>query len=121
MRVLRFVAGLLLFLVAPVWLGAAYYVNVHAVPKQSNSVTPVVEVHDETGSFRDIGGRPLNAVLEDVRFSRAVRLVVLSTDSLSGGDMDQAVVTYARQSSGVAERGWIDVGKRIRDSGCVAR
>ncbi len=121
LRVLRFVAGLLLFLVAPVWLGAAYYVNVHAVPKQSNSVTPVVEVHDETGSFRDIGGRPLNAVLEDVRFSRAVRLVVLSTDSLSGGDMDQAVVTYARQSSGVAERGWIDVGKRIRDSGCVAR
>ena len=41
LRVLRFVAGLLLFLVAPVWLGAAYYVNVHAVPKQSNSVTPV--------------------------------------------------------------------------------
>ena len=28
LRVLRFVAGLLLFLVAPVWLGAAYYVNV---------------------------------------------------------------------------------------------
>ena len=96
LRVLCFVASLLLFLVAPVWLGTAYYVNVHAVPKQSNPVTPVVEVHDETGSFRDIGGRPLNAVLEDVRFSRAVRLVVLSTDSLSGGDMDQAVVTYAR-------------------------
>ena len=77
LRVLCFVASLLLFLVAPVWLGTAYYVNVHAVPKQSNPVTPVVEVHDETGSFRDIGGRPLNAVLEDVRFSRAVRLVVL--------------------------------------------
>ena len=28
LRVLRFVAGLLLFLVAPVWLGTAYYVNV---------------------------------------------------------------------------------------------
>ena len=96
LRVLRFVAGFLLFLVAPVWLGTAYYVNVHAVPKQSNPVTPVVEVHDETGSFRDIGGRPLNAVLEDVRFTRAVHLVVLSTDSLSGDDMDQAVVTYAR-------------------------
>ena len=58
LRVLRFVAGLLLFLVAPVWLGAAYYVNVHAVPKQSNSVTPVVEVHDETGSFRDTAVGP---------------------------------------------------------------
>ena len=96
LRALRFVAGLLLFLVAPVWLGAAYYVNVHAAPKPSDPVTPVVEVHDETGSFRDIGGRPLNAVLEDVSFTRAVHLVVLSTDSLSGDDMDQAVVTYAR-------------------------
>ena len=28
LRILCFVAGLLLFLVAPVWLGTAYYVNV---------------------------------------------------------------------------------------------
>lgn len=121
LRVLRFVVGLLLFLVAPAWCGIAYWANTHAVQKHSDSVTPVVEIYDETGTIRDIGGRPLSAVLEDVRFSRAVHLVVLSSNSLSGGSMDQAVVTYARQSSGVAERGWIDVGKRIRDSGCVAR
>ena len=76
LRVLRFVVGLLLFLVAPAWCGIAYWANTHAVRKHSDSVTPVVEIYDETGTIRDIGGRPLSAVLEDVRFSRAVHLVV---------------------------------------------
>ena len=96
LRVLRFVVGLLLFLVAPAWCGIAYWANTHAVRKHSDSVAPMVEIYDETGTIRDIGGRPLSAVLEDVRFSRAVHLVVLSSNSLSGGSMDQAVVTYAR-------------------------
>ena len=69
LRVLRFVVGLLLFLVAPAWCGIAYWANTHAVRKHSDSVTPVVEIYDETGTIRDIGGRPLNAVLEDVRFT----------------------------------------------------
>ena len=121
LRVLCFVAGLLLFLVAPVWLGTAYYVNVHAVPKQSNPVTPVVEVHDETGSFRDIGGRPLNAVLEAF-VSRA------PFTSWSCRPIASVATTWIRrwsptraQSSGVAKRGRLDLGEWVCNPSRVAR
>ncbi len=110
LRVLCFVAGLLLFLVAPVWLGTAYYVNVHAVPKQSSS-------HARRGGPRRDREVFASAVVEcrplRTFISRAPFLVVLSTRGLSGDDMDQAVITRARQCIRVAKRGRLDLGEWV--------
>ena len=55
-----------------------------------------MEVHDETGSFEPIDGRPLTDVLGGVAFARPVHLVILSTDDLVDDNLDEATLKYAR-------------------------
>lgn len=59
-------------------------------------VAPSVEVHDETGSFEPVDGRPLTEALGDVKFTRPIHLVILSTDDLVDDNLDEATLKYAR-------------------------
>ena len=99
----RILLGVIMALVGPVWLVSALVDYTRPTVPTNNLVAPSVEVHDETGSFEPIDGRPLTDALGDVKFTRPIHLVILSTDDLVDDNLDEATLKYAR----ARHREWI--------------
>ena len=92
----RILLGVIMALVGPMWLVSALVDYTRPTVPTNNLVAPSVEVHDETGSFEPIDGRPLTDALGDVKFTRPIHLVILSTDDLVDDNLDEATLKYAR-------------------------
>ena len=92
----RILLGVIMAIVGPVWLVSALVDYTRPTVPTNNLVAPSVEVHDETGSFEPIDGRPLTDALGDVKFTRPIHLVILSTDDLVDDNLDEATLKYAR-------------------------
>jgi len=92
----RILLGVIMAICVPVWLVFSLVDYTRPTVPANELVTPSVEVHDETGSFEPIDGRPLTDVLGGVAFARPVHLVILSTDDLVDDNLDEATLKYAR-------------------------
>lgn len=92
----RILLGVIMAIVGPMWLVSALVDYTRPTVPTNNLVAPSVEVHDETGSFEPIVGRPLTDALGDVKFTRPIHLVILSTDDLVDDNLDEATLKYAR-------------------------
>ena len=80
----------------PVWLAFSLVDFTRPTVPANDLVAPSVEVHDETGNFGPVDGRPLTEALGDVKFTRPIHLVILSTDDLVDDNLDEATLKYAR-------------------------
>ena len=137
----RILLGVVMVIFAPVWLVFAVVDYSRPTVPTNNLVAPSVEVHDETGSFEPIDGRPLTDALGDVKFTRPIHLVILSTDDLVDDNLDEATLKYARArhqagrfhsqvragskvragaAPGVDLTQWVQVGRRLPDPVVVA-
>ena len=92
----RILLGVVMVIFVPAWLVFAVVDYSQHTVLTNELVAPSVDVHDETGSFELIDGRTLTDTLGGVRFARPIHLVILSTDDLVGGNLDEATLTYAR-------------------------
>ena len=93
---LRTVLGAILVLFTPAWLALGAYEYSQPTASATSLVAPVVEIRDETSSFQSVDGHPLSVALEGIGFLRPIHLVVLSTDNLTGDNLDEATLKYAR-------------------------
>ena len=66
----RILLGVIMAIVGPMWLVSALVDYTRPTVPTNDLVAPSVEVHDETGSFDPIDGRPLTDSLGDVKFTR---------------------------------------------------
>ena len=92
----RILLGVVMVIFVPVWLVFSLVNFTRPTVPANDLVAPSVEVHDETGSFGPVDGRPLTEALGDVKFTRPIHLVVLSTDDLVDDNLDEATLKYAR-------------------------
>lgn len=92
----RILLGVVMAICVPVWLAFSLVDFTRPTVPANDLVSPSVEVHDETGSFEPIDGRPLADALGDVKFTRPIHLVILSTDDLVDDNLDEATLKYAR-------------------------
>ena len=92
----RILLGVVMAICVPVWLVFSFVEFTRPTVPASELVAPSVEVHDETGSFGPVDGRPLTEALGDVTFTRPIHLVILSTDDLVDDNLDEATLKYAR-------------------------
>ena len=92
----RILLGVVMAIFVPVWLVFSLVNFTRPTVPANDLVAPSVEVHDETGSFGPVDGRPLTEALGDVKFTRPIHLVVLSTDDLVDDNLDEATLKYAR-------------------------
>lgn len=92
----RILLGVVMAICVPVWLVFSFVEFTRPTVPASELVAPSVEVHDETGSFGPVDGRPLTEALGDVKFTRPIHLVILSTDDLVDDNLDEATLKYAR-------------------------
>lgn len=92
----RILLGVVMAICVPVWLAFSFVEFTRPTVPASELVAPSVEVHDETGSFGPVDGRPLTEALGDVTFTRPIHLVILSTDDLVDDNLDEATLKYAR-------------------------
>ena len=92
----RILLGVVMAICVPVWLVFSLVDYTRPTVPANELVTPSVEVHDEMGSFEPIDGRPLTDALGDVKFTRPIHLVILSTDDLVDDNLDEATLKYAR-------------------------
>lgn len=92
----RILLGVVMVIFVPAWLVFAVVDYSQYTVLTNELVAPSVDVHDETGIFELIDGRTLTDTLGGVRFARPIHLVILSTDDLVGGNLDEATLTYAR-------------------------
>lgn len=92
----RILLGVVMAICVPVWLVFSFVEFTRPTVPASELVAPSVEVHDETGSFGPVDGRPLTEALGDVTFTCPIHLVILSTDDLVDDNLDEATLKYAR-------------------------
>ena len=92
----RILLGVVMAICVPVWLAFSFVEFTRPTVPANDLVAPSIEVHDETGSFEPVDGRPLTEALGDVKFTRPIRLVILSTDDLVDDNLDEATLKYAR-------------------------
>ncbi len=92
----RILLGVVMAICVPVWLAFSLVDFTRPTVPTNELVAPSVEVHDETASFEPIDGRTLTEALGDVKFTRPIHLVILSTDDLVDDNLDEATLKYAR-------------------------
>ena len=92
----RILLGVVMAICVPVWLAFSLVDFTRPTVPTNELVAPSVEVHDETASFEPIDGRTLTEALGDVKFTRPIHLVILSTDDLVADNLDEATLKYAR-------------------------
>jgi hypothetical protein len=92
----RILLGVVMAICVPVWLAFSLVDFTRPTVPANDLVAPSVEVHDETGNFGPVDGRPLTEALGDVKFTRPIHLVILSTDDLVDDNLDEATLKYAR-------------------------
>lgn len=104
--VARLVLSLVLMAVCPLFFLSSFIQNGISGASKAD-FAPEVVVEDQSSVFEDINGQSLGTAMESIGFRQPIKLVILSTDNVPTGNLNEAVLNYARSN----HKEWLNAGR----------
>lgn len=95
--VIRLVLSLVLMAVCPLFFLSSFIQNGISGASKAD-FAPEVVVEDQSSVFEDVNGQSLGTAMESIGFRQPIKLVILSTDNVPTGNLNEAVLNYARSN-----------------------
>ena len=95
--VIRLGLSLVLMAVCPLFFLSSFIQNGISGASKAD-FAPEVVVEDQSSVFEDVNGQSLGTAMESIGFRQPVKLVILSTDNVPTGNLNEAVLNYARSN-----------------------
>ena len=104
--VIRLVLSLVLMAVCPLFFLSSFIQNGISGASKAD-FAPEVVVEDQSSVFEDVNGQSLGTAMESIGFRQPIKLVILSTDNVPTGNLNEAVLNYARSN----HKEWLNAGR----------
>ena len=104
--VVRLVLSLVLMAVCPLFFLSSFIQNGISGASKAD-FAPEVVVEDQSSVFEDVNGQSLGTAMESIGFRQPIKLVILSTDNVPTGNLNEAVLNYARSN----HKEWLNAGR----------
>jgi len=95
--VIRLGLSLVLMAVCPLFFLSSFIQNGISGASKVD-FAPEVVVEDQSSVFEDVNGQSLGTAMESIGFRQPIKLVILSTDNVPTGNLNEAVLNYARSN-----------------------
>lgn len=104
--VIRLGLSLVLMAVCPLFFLSSFIQNGISGASKAD-FAPEVVVEDQSSVFEDVNGQSLGTAMESIGFRQPIKLVILSTDNVPTGNLNEAVLNYARSN----HKEWLNAGR----------
>ena len=94
---IRLGLSLVLMAVCPLFFLSSFIQNGISGASKAD-FAPEVVVEDQSSVFEDVNGQSLGTAMESIGFRQPIKLVILSTDNVPTGNLNEAVLNYARSN-----------------------